>query len=118
MIMIGVGLLAGACLIAGTAGQDTARLSIGLGLLGTGWSATMVAGSTLLSESIDVTVRPAAQGLSDLVMGFAGAGAGALSGLVVALGGYSTLTLVAGLAALPLLVLAAWRPRTRERVFS
>jgi predicted MFS family arabinose efflux permease len=115
--MIGVGLLVGACLVAGTAGQDTTRLSLGLGLLGTGWSATMVAGSTLLSESIDVTVRPAAQGLNDLVMGFAGASAAALSGLVVHLGGYSTLTLIAGLAALPLLALAAFRPRTPELVY-
>jgi hypothetical protein len=56
------------------------RLSIGLALLGLGWSATMVAGSTLLTESVDVVVRPAAQGLSDIAMGVAGALAGAMSG--------------------------------------
>jgi MFS family permease len=105
VILIGCALLVCACAVAGTAGQDTARLSVGLFLLGTGWSATMVAGSTLLSESVDVGVRPAAQGLNDLVMGFAGAGAGAVSGLVVQLGGYSTLTLVAAAAVLPLLAL-------------
>jgi MFS family permease len=105
VILLGVGLLASACALAGTAGDDTTRLSVGLGLLGLGWSATMVAGSTLLSESIDVAVRPAAQGLSDLVMGFAGASAGALSGLVLQLGGFPTLTLLAAVAVLPLLAL-------------
>ena len=106
VILLGIGLLGCACAVAGTAGHDTARLSVGLGLLGLGWSATMVAGSTLLSESIDVAVRPAAQGLSDMVMGFAGASAGALSGLLLQVGGYSTLTLLAAIAIVPLLALA------------
>jgi MFS family permease len=106
VILLGVALLGCACATAGAAGYDTTRLSIGLGMLGLGWSATMVAGSTLLSESIDVAVRPAAQGLSDMVMGFAGASAGALSGLVVQLSGYSTLTLLAAIAVIPLLALA------------
>ncbi len=105
VILLGIGLLGCACAVAGTAGHDTTRLSIGLSLLGLGWSATMVAGSTLLSESIDVTVRPAAQGLNDMVMGFGGASAGALSGLVLQLGGYPTLTLIAAVAVLPLLAL-------------
>jgi len=39
-------------------------------------------------------------------MGVAGALAGAMSGLIVALGGYSTLALLAALAVLPLLALA------------
>jgi MFS family permease len=105
VILLGIGLLGCACAVAGTAGHDTTRLSIGLGLLGLGWSATMVAGSTLLSESIDVAVRPAAQGLSDMVMGFGGAAAGALSGLVLQLAGYPTLTLIAAIAVIPLLAL-------------
>jgi len=106
VILFGIGLLAAACAVAGTAGHDTVRLSAGLFLLGLGWSATMVAGSTLLSESIDVAVRPAAQGLNDMVMGLGGATAGALSGLVVELSGYPTLTLLAAIVAAPLLVLA------------
>jgi MFS family permease len=106
VVLIGIGLLVAACAVAGSAGHQTARLSIGLALLGLGWSATMVAGSTLLTESVDVLVRPAAQGLMDMAMGFAGAVAGALSGLVVALGGYPTLALLAAFAVLPLLALA------------
>ena len=56
--------------------------------LGLGWSAAMVAGSTLLSESIPVELRASAQGLSDLLMGLAGATAGAISGVIVAAWGY------------------------------
>jgi MFS family permease len=74
-------------------------------VLGLGWSATMVAGSTLLSDSISVELRPSAQGLSDLMMGLAGATAGDVSGVIVDAWGYSTLTLLAALATAPLIVL-------------
>jgi predicted MFS family arabinose efflux permease len=50
--------------------------------------------------------RPSAQGLSDLIMGIAGASAGALSGVVVQVSGYPTLTLVAALMTAPLAALA------------
>ena len=66
----------------------------------------MVAGSTLLSESVPARLRPSAQGLSDVTMGLAGATAGALSGPVVQWGGYPTLTLLGAVATLPLVALA------------
>jgi MFS family permease len=106
VIMLGVGLLLAACAVAGTAGHDTVRLSAGLTLLGLGWSGTMVGGSTLLSESVPVLVRPAAQGLSDALMGLAGATGGALSGVIVQWSGYSALALLAALATVPLVALA------------
>ena len=62
----------------------------------------MVAGSTLLSESVPVELRASAQGLSDLLMGLAGASAGAISGVVVEQWGYPMLTALAALAAAPL----------------
>jgi MFS family permease len=108
VIFAGIALLLAACALAGTARHDTARLAAGLMALGLGWSATMVAGSTLLSESIPVELRASAQGLSDLVMGLAGAAAGAVSGLIVAGWGYPTLTLLAALATAPLVVLASF----------
>jgi MFS family permease len=110
VILGGVVTLLGACAVAGTAGTHTGRLSVGLALLGIGWSGTMVGGSTLLSESVPVALRPAAQGLSDMVMGLAGAVAGAVSGVVVDLSGYPTLALLAALAAVPLAGLALRRP--------
>jgi MFS family permease len=109
VIFAGIALLLAACALAGTAGHDTARLAAGLMVLGLGWSAGMVAGSTLLSESIPVELRASAQGLSDLVMGLAGASAGAISGVIVASSGYARLTLLAALATAPLVVLVSMR---------
>ena len=107
VIFLGIALLLLACAVAGTAGHDTARLAAGLMTLGLGWSASMVAGSTLFSESIPLHLRPSAQGLSDLIMGLAGAMAGAVSGVVVATWSYSTLTLLAALATIPLILLVS-----------
>ncbi|MER7456870.1 MFS transporter [Micromonospora sp. NPDC126480] len=105
VILGGVGLLLAACAVAGTAGHHTPRLSVGLVLLGLGWSGTMVAGSTLLSESVPAAVRPSVQGFSDLTMGLAGAGAAAVSGFVMR-AGYPVLTLLAAIAVVPLVALA------------
>ncbi|MEU4337436.1 MFS transporter [Micromonospora lupini] len=106
VILGGVGLLLAACAVAGTAGHHTPRLSVGLVLLGLGWSGTMVAGSTLLSESVSAGVRPSVQGFSDLIMGLAGASAAVLSGFVMQLAGYPVLTLLAAVATVPLVALA------------
>ena len=106
VILGGIGLLALACAIAGTSGHHTPRLTVGLILLGLGWSCTMVAGSTLFAESTPVEVKARAQGLSDLSTGLAGASAGMLSGVVVSFWGFPTLTLLAALATIPLIALA------------
>ncbi|MDG4792391.1 MFS transporter [Micromonospora sp. WMMD1082] len=109
VILGGIGTLLAACAVTGTAGHHTLQLTVGLILLGLGWSATMVAGSTLLSESVPDPVRPSAQGLSDLVMGLAGALAGAVSGFVMQVAGYPVLSLLAAVAVAPLLALALRR---------
>jgi predicted MFS family arabinose efflux permease len=59
-----------------------------------------------------VELRATAQGLSDLVMGLAGATAGAISGVIVDAWGYSTLTLLAALATAPLIVLVSFSSAT------
>ena len=105
VILTGVAFLLLACAVAGGAGHGSVQLSAGLMLLGVGWSATVVAGSTLLTDSIPAELRPSAQGLSDLAMGLTGATAGALSGVVVGWAGYPTLTLLAALTTLPLAAL-------------
>jgi MFS family permease len=112
VIVLGVALLLVACGVAGTAGYDPGQLAAGLMVLGLGWSATIVAGSTLLNDSVPVDLRASAQGLSDLVMGLAGASAGALSGLIVELWSYPRLTLLAALATIPLVLLLGMGGRT------
>jgi len=113
VIIAGTMILLAAVGIAGTAdGHDSTRLAIGLFLLGLGWSCTLIAGSTLLTESVSVEDRPTVQGAADLVMGIAGASAGVLSGLVVGLGSYGLLTVIAALLIVPLMILAVrdiWR---------
>lgn len=95
-VVIGQALLLAAC-VTGFAAQHSQRgLVVALVLLGLGWSATTVAGSTLLTESIPVPQRPRVQGISDTAMSLAGAVAGALAGVVVGLFGYPVLVLGAG----------------------
>ena len=105
VIFAGILLLLAACALAGGAGHDNVRLGAGLFTVGLGWSCTMVAGSTLLTETVPLELRASAQGLSDLVMGLAGASAGALSGVVVSAWEYSGLAWVAALATVPLALL-------------
>ncbi|HJR50785.1 MAG TPA: MFS transporter, partial [Gemmatimonadales bacterium] len=96
--------------------HDSAQLAIGMMLLGLGWSGTMVAGSIMLSESVPLELRAAAQGLSDLIMGLAGALAGAISGLILEGWGYPRLTLLAALATAPLLLILWSSVKVRDEV--
>jgi predicted MFS family arabinose efflux permease len=116
VIFAGIAILLTACAVAGTAGHEPLQLAGGLMLLGLGWSATMVAGSTLLSDAVSGEMRASAQGLSDLMMGLAGASAGALSGVVVEAWSYPTLTLLAALATAPLMVLVSLSPRVDKQL--
>lgn len=116
MMLVGAFILLLACAFAGTAtGHDTTQLGIGLTLLGLGWSCTLIAGSTLLTESIPIEDRPEAQGTTDLLMGVAGASAGVLSGLVVGLGSYGLLAIIASFVTIPL-ILCVLRPAALGRL--
>ncbi len=85
VIQIGAGILLLSGLIAGTADAgNSVQLGCGLFLLGVGWSCTLIAGSTLLTETIDDDIRASAQGATDLVMNLCAAGGGALAGLIIA----------------------------------
>ena len=104
VIQIGLVILLASTIVAGTAAADNAiQLGIGLFLLGLGWSCTLIAGSAYLSESVSVEMRPASQGASDLVMNLAGAGGGALAGIIIGTLSYGWLCFF---AAIPVIVLA------------
>jgi MFS family permease len=104
-IMIGFTLLMTAVAVAGFGQASTAAVAVGLVLLGLGWSAATVSGSTLLAESVAQESRVAVQGVSDMLMGAAGAVGGAVSGLVLSWVGYLGLNLLGG--AVGAVVLAA-----------
>ncbi|MBD1591899.1 MFS transporter [Pseudarthrobacter polychromogenes] len=95
-IMIGFTLLMMAVAVAGFGQASTAAVAVGLVLLGLGWSAATVSGSTLLAESVAQESRVAVQGVSDMLMGAAGAVGGAVSGLVLSWIGYLGLNLLGG----------------------
>jgi len=96
VIVLGVVILAAACVVAGLApGDNVPMLGVGLFLLGLGWSCTLIAGSTMVTDEVDERERPAVQGLSDLTMNAAGAVGGAVAGLVVYASSYGVLCAVA-----------------------
>lgn len=85
----------------------SAGLAAGMFLLGLGWSASTVGGSTLLTDSVTLADRPVAQGASDLFMGLAAAGGGALAGIVVNGPGFGVLNVGAAvLLVIPTAMLA------------
>jgi MFS family permease len=105
VIALGAAILLASTVVAGTApGDDVPRLGTGLFLLGLGWSCTLVAGSALLTASVVDADRPAVQGAGDTLMNVGGALAGATAGLVVAVGSYGWLNLLAALLVVPLVV--------------
>jgi MFS family permease len=110
VIAAGQLLTIAATVITGTAPADGAgQVCLGLTLLGVGWSCCLVGGSTLLSESADIGVRPAVQGVADLIMGLSAAAASALAGLVIGAWGYGVLNGLAGaMMAIPLLIVLLW----------
>ncbi|MGI5483360.1 MFS transporter [Streptomyces lavendofoliae] len=105
VIGLAVGLLALAAFLAGTAGASHGRTAAGLFVLGLGWSAGLVSGSALLTDSVPQAARAAVQGLSDLTMNTAAGLGGAGAGLIVAQAGYGRLNAVGALLLLPLAVL-------------
>jgi len=114
VVVLGIGVLGTALALAGTApsGHSTG-LAVGLVLLGVGWSACLVAGSTLLTEAVPAADHPRVQGASDLVMGLCGAVGGAVSGVVVGTLGFGWLALGAAPLLVALLALGVLRPRAR-----
>jgi MFS family permease len=93
-VVAGVGavLLVGASFGGAIAGaHDGPAFMAVLVLLGIGWNAGVIGGSTMLVASVPPAVRPNAEGIGEVAMGLA-AGAGApIAGLMVAVGGFPTL---------------------------
>lgn len=109
VIGLAVGLLSCAALLAGTAGPRHGQTALGLFVLGLGWSAGMIAGSALLTDSVPQDARAAVQGLSDLTMNAAAGIGGATAGVIVAQWGYGPLNAIGAALLLPVGALALRR---------
>ncbi len=104
-VALGGVLLLLATVVAGTAPAGAAlQLGIGLFLLGLGWSCGLVAGSTMVTESVSAELRPTAQGATDLLMGLGAAVAGAVGGPLLAVGGFDLVAVVSAVLVVPLAV--------------
>lgn len=115
VILLGHGLILVSVLVAGFGQADPALVTIGLVLLGLGWSAATIAGSTLLAESVGADDRVLVQGVSDTMMGVAGAVGAGFSGLVMSGVGYAGLNMAAAAVAavvFTVALLAALRARS------
>ncbi|MCB5294736.1 MFS transporter [Arthrobacter sp. SO3] len=106
VILLGHGLILLSVLVAGFGQAQPALVTAGLVLLGLGWSAATIAGSTLLAESVSADDRVLVQGVSDTMMGIAGAVGAGFSGLVMAGVGYQGLNLAAAAVAAVVLAVA------------
>lgn len=86
------------------AGDSMALIPVALGLLGLGWSAGLIGGSTLLTTSVPASMRVPLQGATDAAMNVAAATSAALSGLVLGFAGFAGVNVVAILVLVPLVL--------------
>lgn len=105
-ILLGQALLVAALLTASFGEASTVAVTVGLVLLGLGWSASTVAGSALLTEASSEARRTRRQGLSDFTMSIVGAAGAVLAGVILGWIGYGGLSLVVGVAVIAVIVLA------------
>ncbi|MDQ0634037.1 MFS family permease [Arthrobacter pascens] len=104
-------ILLAACCAGFGAGQPP-LVTTGLVLLGLGWSAATISGSTLLAESVLPDHRVLVQGVSDTLMSAAGAVGAGTSGLVMSWIGYQGLNMFA-MAIAALVAAIAWAYKVR-----
>ncbi|MET0812529.1 MAG: MFS transporter [Microbacterium sp.] len=111
-ILVGQALLVAALLTASFGQEANSAVTVGLILLGLGWSATTVAGSALLTEASAEDRRTRRQGLSDFTMSVV-AGVGAiLAGVVLGWIGYGGLALTVGVLVVAVAALSPLGRRT------
>lgn len=108
-----------ALLASGVAASVAPGASLGgavaaLVLLGLGWNFGLISGTALIVDGTEPSARPRVQGTVDVLVALAGASSGAVSGAVVAMSSYGTLTLGFGALALAVLPALAWASRGRD----
>lgn len=83
-------------------------LTIALALLGLGWNFGLISGTALIVDSTHPSTRAKTQGSVDVLIALAGASGGAISGVVVAQLGYTTLSFAGGILSLLLIPVVIW----------
>jgi MFS family permease len=116
----GIGIFAAAIALGlvAAAGAGLGATMAALVLLGLGWSASLISSSAMLAGVDSGSVRVPLQGATDALMNYAGAGAAAVAGPVLALDGFRGVNLVALVLLAPAVVLAAVAAMMRKPVVS
>lgn len=94
-------------------GHGGTSFAVGLVLLGLGWNAGLIAGSTLVASAVPASERPRVEAAGDVGMGVAAATATALAGPIAGAAGYAVLALAGAAAAAalgPFLITVLWHP--------
>ena len=110
-IILGQLILLASLAVSGFGANNFSMVVLGLFLLGLGWSSATVAGSALLSESLDISEKPVVQGLSDSLMNLSGAFGGAISGTILILFGFAGLNAAALLPVILIVFATAYSRR-------
>ena len=117
MLLTGAGVQLLSLLLSGVSPEGSSwQISVGLFLLGLGWSAATVAASATVADRAPLDARTDVQGVADMTMWLAAAAGGALSGLIVAGWGYAALNGFAGLLAGGVVLAAVVTAATAESV--
>lgn len=108
----GVTLLSAGVTAAIAPGDSLGLLIVALALLGLGWNFGLIVGTALVVDATVPENRARTQGAIDTLIALAGAGGGAMSGVVMSSASYAVLTLAGGVLALLLIPVLMWaRPR-------
>jgi MFS family permease len=108
LILLGQFLYLLAISFAGFGQMDRVQVTIGLTLLGLGWSASTVAGSALLAASVPANEKTNVQGVSDSTMNLSGAIGGGIAGSILGAMAFSGLNFVALVPVATVVLLSIW----------
>lgn len=115
-IAAGTTLMA-AGIVAALAPTDSMLVLIfALVLLGLGWNFGLISGTALIVDSTIPSTRAKTQGTVDVLVALAGVSGGGLSGIVVALTSYATLSLTGGFLSLLLIPVVIWSRKNIKKV--
>lgn len=118
MVIASGGTLLLAGLVAAFApGDSLVLLVVALVLLGVGWNFGLVSGTSLVVDATVPQNRARTQGTIDVLIALAGAGGGAMSGVVMNATSYQVLSIGGGVLALALIPVLLWaRSRSEHQL--
>jgi MFS family permease len=115
-IAAAVTLLAAGIVGAVAPADSLGLLVLALALLGLGWNFGLISGTALVVDATVPANRARTQGTIDVLIALAGAGGGAMSGVVMASAGYALLSIAGGLLSALLVPVVFWAMRPRAAV--